>query len=242
VSGPAHRISPWGRLVAACAVVVVSAALVLLVMDLTSREERVASYSVRGTLDGLAFDLGDGNVTIVGGGARAGVAVQHTDRFAFGHGARTARSSAGGVFRVHSRCPSTVMHTCSVSYRVTVPDNLPVDVRTSGGNVRFDGYRGSARVATVDGDIDIGGFCGFSLVARAESGDVAANAACAPQQLSLRSTSGSVRAVVPPGRYQVEAESAAGHRALRGISAVQDAPFSIQALSSAGDVTVEAGP
>jgi Putative adhesin len=226
--------------VATCAAIVVGAAAVLLVLDLTSREERVASYPVRGTLDGLAFDLGDADITIAGGGARAGVAVQHTDRFAFGHGARVVRSSADGIFRVRSRCPRTVMHSCSVRYRVTVPDNLPVDVRTSGGDVRFDNYRGSARVATDRGDIDVSGFCGFSLVARAESGDVDAGAACAPQQLSLRSTTGSVHAEVPPGSYQVEAESASGSRTVRGIASAQGAPFSIQALSSAGDVLVEA--
>src|SRR5262245_15973730 len=156
-------------------------------MDLTSREERVVSYAVRGTPDGLAFDLGDADVTIAGGGRRAEVQVRHTDRFAFGHGARDVRSTAGGVFRVRSRCPATVMHSCSVVYRVTVPDNLPVDVRTTSGNVRLEGYRGSARVATRAGDIDVGGFCGFSLVARAESGNVDTSASCAPQQLSLRS-------------------------------------------------------
>ena len=46
-------------------------------------------------------------------------------------------------------------------------------------------------------------------------------------------------AVVPPGRYQVEAESTNGGERVSGVSAVADAPFSIQALSSSGDVVVE---
>jgi DUF4097 and DUF4098 domain-containing protein YvlB len=129
-----------------------------------------------------------------------------------------------------------------VHYRVVVPDNVPVTVRTAGGAVRFQGYRGSARVTTRGGDIDIAGFCGFSLQARAESGDIAANAACAPQQLTLRSTHGSVRVSVPRGRYQVEAESAAGRHSVRGLDAAPDAPFAIQALSSTGDVSVEGRP
>jgi putative adhesin len=243
VVGPVRsRLSPWGRLVAASATVVAGAAIALLALELTSREERVASYSVRGALEGVALDLGDADVVVARGGQRPSVAVQHTDRFAFGHGARTQRSIAGGIFHVRSRCPATVMHSCSVRYRVLVPDNLPVEVRTGSGTVRLDGYRGSVRVATGSGDIDVAGFCGFSLQARAESGNVAATASCPPQELSLRSTTGSVRAVVPPGRYQVEAESASGHRSLRGISSVADAPFAIQALSSSGDVLVEGGP
>jgi DUF4097 and DUF4098 domain-containing protein YvlB len=135
-----------------------------------------------------------------------------------------------------------VPRACSVRYRVVVPDNVPVTVRTAGGTVRFRGYRGSARVTTRSGDVDITGFCGFSLQARAESGDIAAGAACPPQQLTLRSTSGSVQVFVPPGRYQVEAESAAGSHSVRGLDAVADAPFAIQALSSSGDVTVEGRP
>jgi DUF4097 and DUF4098 domain-containing protein YvlB len=94
-------------------------------------------------------------------------------------------------------------------------------------------------MSTRSGDIDIGAFCGFSLEARAESGDIAASTACAPQELTLRSTSGSVRASVPAGRYRVEAESASGSHLVRGVAAVSDAPFSIQALSSSGDVLVE---
>ena len=108
--------------------------------------------------------------------------------------------------------------------------------------MRFQGYRGSARVTTRGGDIDIAGFCGFSLQARAESGDIAASAACAPQQLTLRSTQGSVHVSVPPGRYQVDAESASGRHTVRGLDAAPDAPFAIQALSSSGDVSVEGRP
>ena len=168
--------------------------------------------------------------------------VQRTDRFAFGHDAEVQRSVAGAELRIRSRCPNAVPRACSVHYRVVVPDNVPVTVRTGAGTVRFQGYRGSARVTTRSGDIDVAGFCGFSLQARAESGDIAASAACAPQQLTLRSTQGSVRVSVPPGRYQVEAESASGapprQRPRRGA----DAPFAIQALSSSGDVTVEGRP
>jgi hypothetical protein len=48
-----------------------------------------------------------------------------------------------------------------------------------------------------------------------------------------------VHVAVPTGRYQVEAESASGRHTVTGLAAVTDAPFSIQALSSSGDVAVE---
>ena len=49
-----------------------------------------------------------------------------------------------------------------------------------------------------------------------------------------------MRAVVPAGRYQVDADSDDGDRSVRGLTVDEDASFQIQALSSAGDVAVEA--
>jgi hypothetical protein len=233
------RISRWGVLVTVSAVLVIGGAAALLIASVSSSHERTVSFAVRGSLNGVALDVGDGDVVIAGGGQRPELEVERTDRYAFGHDADVQRTVSGGELSLRARCPSTLPHGCSVRYRLVVPDNVPVTVRTSGGKVRFSGYRGSARVTTRSGDIDIGAFCGFSLEARAESGDIAASTACAPQELSLRSTSGSVRASVPTGRYRVEAESASGTHQVRGVAAVSDAPFSIQALSSSGDVVVE---
>jgi hypothetical protein len=222
------------------ALLVVGGAAALLIASVASSRQRSVVFAVRGSLSGVALDVGDADVEIAGGGPRALLGVQRIDHFAFGHDADVRRVVSGGELRIRSRCPSTVPSGCSVRYRVTVPDNVPVTVRTAGGTVRFRRYRGSARVTTRGGDIDIATFCGFSLEARAESGDIDVSAACAPQELSLRSTSGSVTASVPPGRYRVEAESASGRHRVLGVASVADAPFSIQALSSSGDVVVEA--
>lgn len=245
--GPARaaHLSPWGRLVAACALVVAIAAVVLLIWSLASTERREVSYSVGGTISGVSLDLGDADVEVQGGGRTTTVSVQHVDHFGFGHAPTADRAIAGGVFSVRSRCPSTVLHGCSVRYRVVVPDNIPLSVRTGAGSVRFRGYRGSARVRTGRGDIDISGFCGFALQARADGGgDVTASMACPPPQLALRTTTGAVHALVPPGRYRVDASTsgAGGTPRVRGVTADAGAPFSIQALSNSGHVIVERGP
>ena len=67
-----------------------------------------------------------------------------------------------------------------------------------------------------------------------------AGASCALERMELRSRTGDVRAVVPAGRYQVDAETDDGERTVRGVTVAEDAPFQIQALSSSGDVAVEA--
>jgi hypothetical protein len=232
-----RRLSPWAWIVAVSATIVAGGLLLLTVWGVASRENRVTSYAVRGSLDQIDLDLGAADAQVIGGGRAQ---VEQTERFAFGHHADVRRTVAGGVLRIRSRCPITVLHACSATYRVTVPDNVPVVVRTGEGDVDFRGFRGSARIVTGSGDVDVRGFCGFSLQARAETGDVAADLACAPEDLTLRSSTGGVRAVVPPGRYRLDADTNAGRRLIRGLTSDATAPFAIQALSSSGDVTVEA--
>ena len=237
---PRRRPSAWGWLVTVSAVLVGGAILALLIWWLVSSKTTVATYSVRGAVNGITLDLGSADAEIVGGGDRPAVEVRRTDRFSFDRRAVAARTAEGGTLAIRSRCPKSVFAVCDASYRLTVPDNVGVTVRTTSGNVRFTGYRGSAQVDTDTGDINVGGFCGFALRARSQAGTVNAGASCALERMELRSRTGDVRAIVPPGRYQVDADTDVGERSVRGLTVTEDAPFQIQALSSAGDVTVEA--
>jgi hypothetical protein len=238
-SAPHRRPSAWTLLVAGSAVVILGCALVLGVWWLQSSEKRIATYSVRGSVSQVTLDLASANAVVVGGGSARAVEVRRTDEFSFGRRAQAGRDVSAGELRLRSRCPVTVLASCSASYRVSVPDNVPVTVRTSSGDVRFSAYRGSASIATKTGNITVGGYCGFLLQARAESGNVRASTSCSPERLVLRSRSGDVRAIVPAGRYRVDADTDGGSRRVVGLTPAEDAPFQIQALSSAGDVDVE---
>jgi hypothetical protein len=144
-------------------------------------------------VNGITLNLGTADAEIVGGGDRPEIQVRRTDEFAFGRRAQTRQAAANGELTISSRCPRTaVLHVCSARYRVTVPDNVRVTIRTSSGDVRFSGYRGSAQIDTGSGDIAVNGFCGFALRARAQSGDVRAAASCALERLELRSRMGDV--------------------------------------------------
>jgi Putative adhesin len=237
----AQRLS-WTRLVAVSAVIVLGVVLGIAVWWAVTSEARVTSYAVRGQLDGITLDLGNADARIVGGRDQPLVEVRRTDRFAFGQRAVSRRRISNGVLTLRSRCPRAIVGTCDATYRLTVPNNVPIAVRTGSGDVQIAGFRGSARIDTRTGDIAASAFCGFLLHARADQGDVSAAAACTPERLELRSRTGDVRAVVPPGRYRIDADSDTGERALRGLQPVDDAPFHILALSGAGDVQVEAGP
>ena len=71
------------------------------------------------------------------------------------------------------------------------------------------------------------------------SGDVSGAAACSPDRMELRSTSGDVHAVLPGNRYRVDATSSRGSVEVRDVIETDDAPFAVQAISGTGDVLVE---
>jgi DUF4097 and DUF4098 domain-containing protein YvlB len=112
-------------------------------------------------------------------------------------------------------------------------------VRTSSGAVGLNGVRASVQVNTGSGPITATGFCGHALSAVSDSGTVRATAECSVEQLTLRSRSGDVDAVVPAGRYQVDAESDSGSSRVHGVTAADDALFQVQALSTSGNVSVD---
>jgi hypothetical protein len=237
-----RHASSWGRLVTISVFAVLTAVLVMVVWWAATVEERTGTYIVRGTVNGITLDIGDADLDIIGGGTQAALQVSRTDRFSFGHPAEAERVVRGGTLRLRSRCPAALIGSCSSAYRLRIPDNVPVTVRTTSGDVAASGYRGSARIDTSTGDVSFNGWCGFTLQIRADAGDVRAVAACAPERLQLRSRQGRVDALVPPGRYRVDAESDEGRRSVRGVSVADDAPFQIQALSTSGDVSVGSGP
>jgi Putative adhesin len=235
--GPARRTSPWWWLVLGSALVLVLVAAVLGAWWFASSETRVVTYRVVGTPSSIELDLGAADVDVVGG---AGVVeVRRTDEFAFGRGPEERREVSGGVLRISSGCPDTVLGTCSSAYRIAVPDNVQVTVDTGSGRVAVAGLNGSARIATGSGAIAVDAFCGFALSATSASGDVRAATDCSPDRLQLRSGSGDVRADVPAGRYQVEALSDHGTVRVRGVVVNDAAAFRIEALSASGDVIVE---
>jgi hypothetical protein len=236
--GAARMGSPWSLLVGASLVLVAGTAAVLAVWWGASRETRIASYPVVGTLNAIDLDLGEASVEITGG-ASGPVEVQRTDEFAFGRPPRESVSVQVGVLRIASRCPDTVLGMCRARYRISVRDNVQLNVQTTSGQVRVIGLNASSRITTGSGDIAVDGFCGFQLTALSASGSVRGAAGCSPDRVQLRSNSGDVHAIVPTGRYRVDANSDLGSARVRNLVVADDAPYAVQAISGSGDVLVD---
>jgi DUF4097 and DUF4098 domain-containing protein YvlB len=230
----------WNALVVASAAVVLLAVLGLGVGWLTSLGSTTTRYSVSAPLSRVDLHLASGQVVIVGSSSSS-VEVRRTDHFAFGHEAHEQRSMRGGVLSISSRCPRIVVGSCSASYEVAVPETVAVRVITTAGHVRLDGFRGPATLQTRSGSVDVEAYCGFQLAASTGSGDLHVATACSPQRLDLRSGSGNVTALVPPGRYRLTAVSGSGQEHVTGVIRDPRALFSIDARSGSGSANVEGG-
>ena len=235
-----RRITPWGLVLVGSATTLLIAGAVLGALWLSSTETRTVSSHLPASLGGIELHVQSGDVAIVGG-SQTGVSISSSDRSVFGHGPRERRSLRGGILRISSGCPQMVVGSCSASYRINVPNDVPISIRTEHGNIRLDGYRGSADIATDTGAIDVEGYCGFVLGAASASGDVTVASACSPERLTLRSDSGDVSATVPPGNYRIQAASNAGATSVSGLVDDGGAPWAIQALSNTGNVRLSAG-
>lgn len=236
-----RRPSLWTWLVAGSALILAAPVTALAVLFVTTLEQRTSSYAVSEAVSRVEIDIADGDVEILGGGPLR-VAVRRQVRYAYRHGPQERRTFIDGVLRIESRCPRIVVGECAANYRLTVPDNVPVHVVQRTGDVRMTSYRGAAVISTDDGDILVDAFCGFALRATSDSGGVRVSTVCSPERLELRTTSGDVSAIVPPGRYRIDADTTGGRVHVAGVEAVEDAPWQIQALSATGDVSVEAAP
>jgi hypothetical protein len=234
------RVRPWPLLVALSLVLLVGGTAVCAALWLLSGGTTSASYTVRGSPVGVQIRVVSGDVAILGG-AEGGVSVNRTDRSTFGRGPIEWRRWVGRRLEIASTCPTIVFGTCAASYRVVIPDNVPVSVRADHGTIRLEGYRGSALLTTGAGAIIVDAFCGYTLRATTVRGDVSVVASCSPELLEVRSRSGDISATVPADHYRIDASAGGGPGIVRGLTSDPNAPWQIQALSANGHVTVEAG-
>jgi hypothetical protein len=223
-----------------------SAAIVTLVVVamgadwLATLQSTTTSYSVSAPVTRVELALSSGDAVIVGTQATT-LEVRRTDRYSFGHAARERRSVAGGVLRISSRCPKIVLGSCSASYELAVPETVTVAVRTTDGSVRLEGFRGTATVQTGTGDVNVDAYCGFNLAASTGSGDVRIAAACSPAHLQVRTRSGDAVALVPPGRYRINATAGARPPHVNGVIRDPSAPYTIDMRSRSGTVAIGGG-
>lgn len=237
---PRSTLSGWNAAVAVSAALVLAAVITVGIYWVVSRQSATVAFSAGGRVSVVDLQLSSGEATIAGTSS-SHLQVSGTNDYSFGHPPRQHRWLAHGVLHIISRCPRIILGTCSASYELAVPDGVAVDVSTRHGNVRMTGIDSDATVTTGSGNVDVEAFCGFHLHAISGSGNITVSTACAPETLDLRTGSGDVTALVPPGHYRIVAHSGVSRERITGLTNDPSAPYTIEANSGTGSVGVKGG-
>jgi len=175
------------------------------------------TYTYRQPVREIVVDGHAGDVDLVRGSGRVDVRVK---THYLHERPRVSRSLAGGTLTLGSECHGWV-RVCAVDFRVTVPPDATVRVRTNAGDVQAHGIDArDVRVTT-------------------NAGDVRLDLARAPRRLEAHTNAGDVRVSVPAGRYAVDATTNAGDTDVdAAIVRTEDAGATIDVGTNAGDVAV----
>jgi Toastrack DUF4097 len=173
---------------------------------------RMAFTALEGsTITMVDIDNDAGSVRVIGSDDAEGVTVDGKIIRGFTRPKHDERV-AGGTVELDARCDASLSGLCSLDYVVSVPRDVTVKVRASGGGIRVFG---------VDGPLDLSSSGGGVHVERA-TGD-----------LTLRSSGGGVTATQLESA-RVDAQASGGGVRLE----FDDEPRSVTASSSGGGVTV----
>jgi hypothetical protein len=175
---------------------------------------------------------------------------------------RQATRSDDGTLRLASSCsPGFFAGWCGVDYEIRVPAGTAIRARTSAGDVTAQNLRATQaaelhssagditvtgatapalRISTDAGDVRASGISAGKVTADSSAGDIEVSLAGFAEELDVRSSAGDIDIVVPDGVYRVQTRTSAGDVDDREIRTSPTAPRSIRAVTSAGDIRIEA--
>jgi hypothetical protein len=148
---------------------------------------------------------------------------------------------ADGVLTIRTRCGGLRgVLRCRSDLQIDAPPEVDVAVRTEAGDVDLRGLNGRADVQTTSGDIRTHRLEPVTVRALTDAGNVSLDLFGEPARTEVESNGGNVRVVVPYGPYRVDANTKAGNVKVEGLIRDDLAPQAIDALTTAGDITVRA--
>jgi hypothetical protein len=175
---------------------------------------------------------------------------------------RRARRRDDGTLVLSSSCsPTLFAEWCGVDYEIRVPAGTAIEARTTAGDIHAQNLRTTApaelhssagditvvgavapslRLTTSAGDVRASGLHVDRVVADSSAGDVETSLQELPERLDTHSSAGDIRIVVPDAVYRVQTRTNAGDIDAQEIRTSPNAPRSIRAVTSAGDIRIEA--
>ncbi|MCK7626706.1 DUF4097 domain-containing protein [Streptomyces sp. RS10V-4] len=193
------------------------------------------TYGVSGTVSALSATTYGGDIEIVP--VTAGTPLKVTEKVRYDDSKpRTAHTVKDGRLTLTAD-GCGFGHRCEVAYRVLLPRDASVDLRTSGGNITVRGASGGITAQTSGGDITVEDTTARTAKARTSGGNVEMTLGAVPDEVSGRTSGGDVTIHVPRSTYAVDAGTSGGSRKV-SVPSDEDSAHKISARTSGGDVSV----
>jgi hypothetical protein len=175
---------------------------------------------------------------------------------------RRAQRNADGALQLSSSCsPELFSGYCGVDYEIAVPAGTAIQADTSAGDITLRDVRSTVptelhssagditvvgattpalRLSTDAGDIRASGVRSDEVAADTSAGDIEASLLGLAKRLDVRSSAGDIAIVVPDAVYRLETRTSAGDIDDQEIQTSPNASRRITAVTSAGDIRIEA--
>jgi hypothetical protein len=170
-----------------------------------------------------------GNVTVTGG---SGPGISVTEQVLYSRTPPvTTRTVSGGTLTVTYTCATQVV--CGVTYTLSVPRSVALQVTAGAGSIRLSGLAGSVTAKANVGIINATGLTGASASLTTDVGAITASFAVAPATVQASARVGAITLRVPGGTsYRVTANAHVGKAT---VSTAQSAT-SAHAITATTDI------
>jgi hypothetical protein len=218
-------------------------------------QHRTISYPVSGQR-ALVVNAHVGSVQVTGGDSGL---VWVTEHISFrGTVPVTTHRTSAGTLTLDSACPA--LETCSVSYGISVPRTMTVQVSDNVGTIRLESLSGQVTAHTNAGNIDLGSLSGPveatdhagsisgenisspDATLRSSVGGVDVTFSVAPASVTAATGVGSVTLRVPGSASYNLSTSVAVGSATVGVTRSPTSPHAITASTGTGFITIEPTP
>jgi proline racemase len=207
----------------------------------TGTAAKQGAYTITEPVTSLKIDNPVGNTQIEGTDATT---VTVTEQLSYTDTPpQTSHSITSGQLRLSYTCPSGVVNAngCGVTYIVTVPRRIAVQIDGKVGATTLAGLAGQLTLISSTGSIDATGLTSGAVTARTSAGTITLGFTAPPTTVNAQAQVGSVTVQLPAGTaYVVDAGSQVGSVDVT----VQRDPGSahhVTAHSQVGAVTVNNG-
>jgi hypothetical protein len=234
-STPPRRVSRWlgpVRVTGAVLGVGLIGLGTLSVMAQFATREATQTFTVTDAVDTLKVDVGAGDVTVHHAAFGTPLRVEATTRSAI-RKASWSKSVDAGTLTLTGACSGGwPIDNCSVSYDISLPADIGVDLHTGSGDQSVTGLNAAIKLRARSGDIRMAFLLG-DVDARTGSGDIT-GASLGIENYRLRTGSGDIKAVFSDEIGTLTAQTGSGDIRVGFLAP----PTTVTAKTGSGDVRV----